>query len=108
MRNKVHKRRVKAKLRDDRRPAVQANETWAMDFVYDELATGRKICVLTIVNKLTRLSPVIEPRSSFKVEDVVAVLERVGREHGLPQTIRIDQGTKFISLDLELWATSVA
>ena len=29
LRNKTPKRRVKAKLRDDRRPAVQANETWA-------------------------------------------------------------------------------
>ena len=31
LRNKVQKRRVKAKLRDDRRPATRSNETWAMD-----------------------------------------------------------------------------
>ena len=43
LRNKVPKRRVKAKLRDDRRPAERANEAWAMDFVHDQLATGRKI-----------------------------------------------------------------
>ena len=35
LRNKTPKRRVKAKLREDRRPAVQVNETWAMDFVHD-------------------------------------------------------------------------
>ena len=29
LRNKTPKRRVNAKLRDDRCPAVQANETWA-------------------------------------------------------------------------------
>ena len=29
LRNKTPKRRVKAKLRDDRQPATQANETWA-------------------------------------------------------------------------------
>jgi putative transposase len=104
LRNKVPKRRVKAKLRDDRRPAVQANETWAMDFVHDQLATGRKIRVLTIGDTFTRFSPAIEPRFSFKAEDVVAVLERVGREHGLPQTIRVDQGTEFVSRDLDLWA----
>lgn len=101
---KVPKRRVKAKLRDDRRPAVQANETWAMDFVHDQLATGRKIRELTIVDTFTRFSPAIEPRFSFKAEEVVAVLERVGREHGLPQTIRVDQGTEFVSRDLDLWA----
>ena len=41
LRNKTPKRRVKAKLRDDRRPATRPNETWAMDFVHDQLATGR-------------------------------------------------------------------
>lgn len=35
LRNKVPKRRVKAKLRDDRRPAQRANETWAMDLVHE-------------------------------------------------------------------------
>ena len=41
LRNKVPKRRVKAKLRDDRCPATHGNQTWAMDFVHDQLATGR-------------------------------------------------------------------
>lgn len=54
LRNKVPKRRVKAKLRDDRRPPERANETWVMDFVHDQLATGRKIRVLTIVDTFTR------------------------------------------------------
>jgi putative transposase len=40
LRNKTPKRRVRAKLRDDRRPATRSNETWAMDFVHDQLATG--------------------------------------------------------------------
>src|SRR5215831_14262807 len=35
-RNKTPKRSVKARLRDDRRPATRANETWAMDFAHDQ------------------------------------------------------------------------
>ena len=35
LRNKTPKRRVKTKLRDDRREAVEPNETWAMDFVHE-------------------------------------------------------------------------
>jgi putative transposase len=104
LRNKTPKRRVKAKLRDDRRPPIQANETWAMDFVHDRLATGRKIRVLTMVETFTRFSPAIEPRFSFRAADVVEVLERVGREHGFPKAIRVDQGTEFVSRDLDLWA----
>ena len=57
LRNKTPKRRVKAKLREDRRNATRPNETWAMDFVHDQLATGRKLRVLTIVDAFSRFSP---------------------------------------------------
>jgi len=104
LRNKTPKRRVKAKLREGRQPAVRANETWAMDFVHDQLATGRKLRVLTIVDTFSRFSPAIEPRFTFRGCDVVEVLEQVGRRVGLPKTIRVDQGTEFVSRDLDLWA----
>ncbi len=78
LRNKTPKRRIKAKLRDDRRVATQPNETWAMDFVHDQLATGRKMRVLTIIDIFSRFSPALEPRFSFRGTDVVEVLERVG------------------------------
>jgi putative transposase len=41
LRNKTPKRRVKAKLREDRRPTTRSNETWAMDFVHDQLQPAR-------------------------------------------------------------------
>ncbi|MFG1225748.1 IS3 family transposase, partial [Xanthobacter wiegelii] len=104
LRNKVPKRRVKAKLRDDRRPATRSNETWAMDFVHDQLATGRKIRVLTIVDTFTRFSPAVDPRFSYRGEDVVLTLERICRSTGYPQSIRVDQGSEFVSRDLDLWA----
>src|SRR6202021_3010674 len=50
IRHKTPKRRVKAKLREARRPATRSNETWAMDFVHDQLATGTKLRVLTIID----------------------------------------------------------
>lgn len=104
LRNKTPKRRVKAKLRDDRKPATQPNETWAMDFVHDQLAMGRKIRVLTVVDIFSRYSPIIDPRFSYKGEDVVQSLERVCAEVGYPKSIRVDQGSEFISRDLDLWA----
>ena len=42
LRNKTPKRRVKAELREDRTEATRSNETWAMDFVHDQLVTGRR------------------------------------------------------------------
>lgn len=104
MRNKTPKRRVKAKLREDRRNATHPNETWAMDFVHDQLATGQKLRVPTIVDTFSRFCPALVPRLTFRGADVVEVLERVGREAGLPTAIRVDQGTEFVSRDLDLWA----
>jgi hypothetical protein len=44
------------------------------------------------------------PRFKFRGADVVEVLERVGREIGFPTAIRVDQGSEFVSRDLDLWA----
>ncbi len=74
LRNKTPKRRVKAKLREDRADATQSNQVWAMDFVHDQLATGRKIRVLTVVDTFSRFSPVVDPQFSYRGEDVVAKL----------------------------------
>ena len=104
LRNKTPKRRVKAKLREDRSPAAMPNETWAMDFVHDHLATGKKLRVLTVVDIFSKFSPVIDPRFSYRAEDVVLTLERVCGLVGYPKTIRVDQGSEFISRDLDLWA----
>jgi len=104
LRNKTPKRRVKAKLRDDRKAATGPNETWAMDFVHDQLATGKKIRVLTVVDTFSRFSPIIDPRFSYRAEDVVQSLERICSNKGYPKTIRVDQGSEFISRDMDLWA----
>ena len=104
LRNKTPKRRVKAKLREDRSEATRNNEIWAMDFVHDQLVSGRKIRILTIVDTFSRFSPATDPRFSYRGEDVVRTLERVCKKHGYPKSIRVDQGSEFISHDLDLWA----
>jgi putative transposase len=102
--NKTPKRRVKAKLMEDSSNATHSNQVWAMDFVHDQLATGRKIRVFTVVDSLTRYCPALDPRFSYRSEDVVVTLDQACREVGYPKTIRVDQGSEFISRDLDLWA----
>lgn len=104
LRSKTPKRRVKAKLRDDRKEAVSPNDVWAMDFVHDQLATGRKLRVLTVVDTFSRYVPVLDARFTYRGEDVVATLEQVCKRTGYPATIRVDQGSEFISKDMDLWA----
>ena len=72
---------------------LRPNQVWAMDFVHDQLATGKKIRVLTVVDTFSRYVPVLDARFSYRGEDVVATLDRVCRKAGYPATIRVDQGT---------------
>jgi transposase InsO family protein len=82
LRNKTPKRKVKAKLRDDRAPATAPNECWSMDFLSDQLFDGRKIRVLSIVDNFTRLSPALDVRTSYRGADVVETLDRVAATYG--------------------------
>jgi len=74
-----------------------------MDFVHDQLATGKKLRVLTVVDTFSRYVPALDRRHSYRGEDVVQTLERGCRQVGYPKTIRVDQGTQFVSRDLDLW-----
>lgn len=67
-----------------------------MDFVHDQLATGRKLRVLTIVDTFSRFSPAIDPRFSYRGEDVVLTLERICKSVGYPKTIRAGSVRNFV------------
>jgi putative transposase len=73
-----------------------------MDFVHDQLATGKKIRVLTVVDTFSRFSPVIDPRFNYRGEDVVRMLDKTCALVGYPKAIRVDQGSEFVSRDLDL------
>ena len=44
--------------------ATRTNEIWVMDFVHGQLATGRKLRVLTIFDTFGRFSPALDVASN--------------------------------------------
>jgi transposase InsO family protein len=53
-----------------------------MDFVHDQLARGRKLRILTIIDTFSRFSPATGSRFSYRAEYVVKTLEHVCHDMG--------------------------
>jgi len=104
MRHKPSRRRVSAKLRDDRTDATCPNQCWSMDFMADELFDGRRLRLLTIVDNFSRVSPGIGVGFCYKGYDVVTALNLAVAQYGVPERIRVDNGPEFISKEVDLWA----
>lgn len=75
-----------------------------MDFVADALFDGRRLRALTVVDNYTRESLAIDVGQSLKGEDVVATLNRIVAHRGVPATIKVDNGSEFISKVMDKWA----
>ncbi len=104
MRPKRPRRHVTACRRIERVNAKQANESWSMDFMSDELYDGRRIKLLTLVDNFTRESLAIEVDHSLGGRRVVEVLMSVAMKRGFPGKIRVDNGPEFTSKILDQWA----
>ena len=115
LRKKAPKRRVRAKLMDGRAAVSRVKDVWAMPWlwhdaphhatpalVHDQLATGSKLRILTVIDPFSRFSPSVVPRFSFRAPDVINVRENACAEVGYPASIRMDQGSEFISRELDL------
>ncbi len=104
LRRKTPKRRRAAVVREDRVTPTAVNQSWAMDFMHDLLADGRKYRLLTIVDIFSRESLAIEVDFHFKAAQLVDVLRRLVGERGAPARIHCDNGPEFISVALDQWA----
>lgn len=89
------------------RPRVKArapNVAWSMDFVSDQLQTGQRFRVLTVVDVFTRESLVTEPGQKMGAAEVVDALNRVAAERKPPKRIYCDNGSEFSGRLVDLWA----
>ena len=103
LRLKTKKKRV-SEARVPRPAPNGPNQCWSMDFVADRLSDGRQFRLLTLVDNFSRVSPAIEVDFSLNGKRVVEVMERLKMTFGLPKTIKVDNGSEFISKVVDEWA----
>ncbi|WP_371688524.1 IS3 family transposase [Methylorubrum sp. Q1] len=83
------------------------NQRWSLDFVHDQLVTGRRFRVLNIVDDVTRecLRAVVD--TSISGRRVVRELTDLIAERGRPKMIVSDNGTELTSNAVLAWSGNV-
>ena len=66
------------------------NDTWSMDFMADQLADGRSIRTLNVLDDFNREGLCIDVDFSLPAERVVRSLSQIIEWRGKPQSIRVD------------------
>ena len=80
------------------------NQRWSMDFVSDQLATGRRFRILNIVDDYTRecVGQIVD--FSLSGERVSRLLDQLLHDRGVPTAVVIDNGPEFTSKAMFLWS----
>ena len=80
---------------------TRQNERWSIDFVSDQLATGRRFRVLNIIDDFTRECVGQLTDTSISGVRMVRFMDSLGR---LPKTIVCDNGPELTSKTMFFWA----
>ena len=104
LKTKRPRRRKMATHREARCQPTVPNEAWSLDFVHDQLASGPKIRLLTVIDVFTRECLAIEVGHRLRGENVAEVLNRLVRFRGAPKALFADNGAEFTGQIVDLWA----
>ncbi|NDV18263.1 IS3 family transposase [Pseudodesulfovibrio sp. JC047] len=103
MRIKPKKRLVREKPEPLAQPKA-INQAWSMDFMHDQLRDGRSYRLFNVIDDFNREGLGIEMDFSLPADRVIRSLEQIIEWRGMPQAIRCDNGPKYISHRLQVWA----
>lgn len=104
LRSKRPKRRKMAVQRLQRLSPKKPQDAWSMDFVADQLSSGTRFRILTVVDVFTREALAVEAGQKFRGENVVQVLNRLVAQRGAPRHVFVDNGSEFTGRLMDMWA----
>ena len=102
--------RVKPKKRLPSREAKplfqpeEANISWSLDFMSDNLSNGRAYRTLNIIDDFNREALWIKADTSLPARRVTRTLDMLASWRGYPKQLRVDNGPELISKELAGWA----
>lgn len=79
------------------------DHVWSYDFIFDQTEDGRRLKWLPILDEYSRDLLNLEVARSMTGTDVVAQLDRLVSQRGVPQFIRSDNGPEFVAEVVKEW-----
>jgi putative transposase len=105
LRSKRPRRNRSGAHRLERPVSTEINKMWSMDFVQDSLFNGERFRILTVVDNCSKICLGLLVGKSLKGVNVVEELKRISLVEGcFPMRIQCDNGTEFISKEVDRWA----
>lgn len=83
---------------------TQPNEQWSLDFVHDQLADGRRIRVLNIVDNCSRVCIGQLVDTSISGARLVRYLDELATWREMPKAIVLDNGPELTSKAMFFWS----
>ncbi|WBX84126.1 IS3 family transposase [Sphingosinicella microcystinivorans] len=106
----VRRRRSRRRAVGTRAPApvlALPNQRWSLDFVHDQMASGRRFRVLNVVDDVTRECLAAVPDTSISGRRVVRELTELIARRGKPGMIVSDNGTELTSNAVLAWCGEI-
>ena len=82
---------------------IVPNALWALDFQFDTTVDGRTLKLLNVIDEYTRECPAIVVARSIGADQVVATLDRLAADRGVPGFVRFDNGPEFVAYAVRDW-----
>lgn len=98
------KRRIKRDYPGDLDVPTAPNQVWSMDFMSDQLASGKPLRTFNVLDDYNREGLGIEVDVSLPAARVIRALEQIIEWRGKPAALRCDNGPEYISQALVGWA----
>lgn len=87
--------------------AQHINHVWSYDFVQDRTRDGRRLKMLCVVDEYTRECLLILVARRITKAEVLAAMERLIGERGIPEHLRSDNGPEFVARAIREWLAEV-
>jgi putative transposase len=98
------RKRLPARDRGEMTLPIGPNQRWSIDFMSDQLSTGRRFRILNIVDDFTRecVGQIVD--FSISGERLVRLLEDLRKTRSRPGEVVVDNGPELTSKAMFLWA----